>query len=59
MTCLLFFVFLFTLLFSLNSTADWQYGAKEFVKQLPDDVIVHCKLIMLFAWFIWKEFFFN
>jgi len=30
--------------FSLNSTADWQYGANEFVKQLPDDVIVHCKL---------------
>jgi hypothetical protein len=28
--------------FSLNSTADWQYGANEFVKQLPDDVIVHC-----------------
>lgn len=30
--------------FSLNSTADWQYGANEFVKQLPDDVIVHCML---------------
>nr|CAB3479956.1 unnamed protein product [Digitaria exilis] len=26
----------------LGSTADWQYGANEFVKQLPDDVIVHC-----------------
>ena len=30
--------------FSSNSTADWQYAANEFVKQLPDDVIVHCKL---------------
>ncbi|KAG8086776.1 hypothetical protein GUJ93_ZPchr0010g7631 [Zizania palustris] len=26
----------------LGSTADWQYAANEFVKQLPDDVIVHC-----------------
>ncbi|CAD6246636.1 unnamed protein product [Miscanthus lutarioriparius] len=26
----------------LGSTADWQYTANEFVKQLPDDVIVHC-----------------
>ncbi|NP_001150938.1 serine esterase family protein [Zea mays] len=26
----------------LGSTADWQYGANEFVKQLPDHVIVHC-----------------
>ena len=23
---------------------DWQYAANKFVKQLPDDVIVHCKL---------------
>jgi hypothetical protein len=36
---------LFTLFFFCsNSTADWQYGANEFVKQLPDHVIVHCKL---------------
>jgi hypothetical protein len=28
--------------FSLSSNADWQYAANEFVKQLPDDVIVHC-----------------
>uniref|UniRef100_A0A0D9X4B3 DUF676 domain-containing protein n=1 Tax=Leersia perrieri TaxID=77586 RepID=A0A0D9X4B3_9ORYZ len=26
----------------LGSNADWQYGANEFVKQLPDAVIVHC-----------------
>ncbi|KAG1359273.1 putative lipase C4A8.10 [Cocos nucifera] len=26
----------------LGSTADWQYGAREFVKMLPDRVIVHC-----------------
>jgi hypothetical protein len=26
-----------------NSQQDWQYAANEFVKQLPDDVIVHCK----------------
>ncbi|KQJ95038.1 putative lipase ROG1 [Brachypodium distachyon] len=26
----------------LGSTTDWQYAANEFVKQLPDDVIVHC-----------------
>uniref|UniRef100_A0A0E0LR55 DUF676 domain-containing protein n=1 Tax=Oryza punctata TaxID=4537 RepID=A0A0E0LR55_ORYPU len=26
----------------LGSNADWQYAANEFVKQLPDDVIVHC-----------------
>uniref|UniRef100_A0A8I7BJB7 DUF676 domain-containing protein n=1 Tax=Hordeum vulgare subsp. vulgare TaxID=112509 RepID=A0A8I7BJB7_HORVV len=26
----------------LGSTNDWQYAANEFVKQLPDDVIVHC-----------------
>jgi hypothetical protein len=31
--------------FSLTSTTDWQYAANEFVKQLPDDVIVHCKLL--------------
>jgi hypothetical protein len=31
--------------FSLSSNADWQYAANEFVKQLPDDVIVHCKLL--------------
>ncbi|KAJ3692613.1 hypothetical protein LUZ60_011708 [Juncus effusus] len=26
----------------LGSTADWQYAANEFIKQLPDKVIVHC-----------------
>ncbi|KAK3121009.1 hypothetical protein QOZ80_8BG0644630 [Eleusine coracana subsp. coracana] len=26
----------------LGSQQDWQYAANEFVKQLPDDVIVHC-----------------
>ncbi|XP_010941069.1 putative lipase C4A8.10 [Elaeis guineensis] len=26
----------------LGSTADWQYGASEFVKMLPDKVMVHC-----------------
>ncbi|KAL6838208.1 hypothetical protein ACP4OV_031970 [Aristida adscensionis] len=26
----------------LGSTEDWRYAANEFVKQLPDDVIVHC-----------------
>ena len=37
-------ILLYLCSFSLNSTADWQYAANEFVKQLPDDVIVHCKL---------------
>lgn len=27
------------------STSDWKYGAEQFVKQLPDKVIVHCKKI--------------
>ncbi|XP_020247168.1 putative lipase C4A8.10 isoform X2 [Asparagus officinalis] len=26
----------------LGSTADWQYGADQFVKALPDKVIIHC-----------------
>uniref|UniRef100_A0A7N0VBH3 DUF676 domain-containing protein n=1 Tax=Kalanchoe fedtschenkoi TaxID=63787 RepID=A0A7N0VBH3_KALFE len=26
----------------LGSTNDWKYGAEQFVKQLPDKVIVHC-----------------
>ncbi|ONK59129.1 uncharacterized protein A4U43_C08F3290 [Asparagus officinalis] len=26
----------------LGSTADWQYGANQFIKALPDKVIVHC-----------------
>lgn len=25
------------------STRDWKYGAEQFVKLLPDKVIVHCK----------------
>jgi hypothetical protein len=31
--------------FGLNSTAHWQYGANEFVKQLPDYVIMHYKVV--------------
>ncbi|CAM8888262.1 unnamed protein product [Rhodiola kirilowii] len=26
----------------LGSTSDWKYGAEQFIKQLPDKVVVHC-----------------
>lgn len=29
----------------MNSASDWGYAAKQFVKMLPDKVIVHCKFV--------------
>lgn len=36
----------------LCSTSDWKFAADQFVKMLPDKVIVHCKwhIIMLSSW---------
>ncbi|KAI7733667.1 hypothetical protein M8C21_008182, partial [Ambrosia artemisiifolia] len=30
----------------IGSATDWGYAAKQFVKMLPDKVVVHCKLVL-------------
>lgn len=35
------------LVFYLCSTADWRFAADQFVRLLPDKVIVHCKLFFI------------
>lgn len=39
--------------FHVFSAADWRYAAEQFVKQLPDKVIVHRKFISWFGLPIW------
>lgn len=34
-----------SLLTDCCSTTDWKYGAEKFVKELPDKVFVHCKVL--------------